>query len=291
MMKQILFVIGIIMMTFFFSCVNKNIDAMSSIERWQDKQILFPENPVFTCCLKDTVDYQFLPSEYKVLVYADSSGCISCKLQLHKWKELVDYTDSISEKNIPFLFFIHPRDKIEIKYLLQGYEFDIPVCIDLEDELKRLNNFKPDSILQVFLLDNNNRVLVYGNPLDDSEIKRAFFKHSTGEDHFIKTDLRTSAEVTKSELDFGLIDKAEVVKGLVGIKNTGNNPLYIVHVRTSCGCTVAKYDRFPVNTGDTIWMEIIRTPKGVGPFYEMVTIEFNSENNKPIRVRVRGNAK
>lgn len=295
MMKRILFVLGIVMMPLFFSCVDENngdeSDTMCSTQTWKGKQILFPENLIFTSYVTDTVDFQFLPSKYKVLVYADSSGCTSCKLQLNKWRKLIEYTDSVTGKEIPFLFFIHPKNKTEMKYLLRGYEFDIPICVDMEDKWKRLNHFchsKSDSILHVFLLDKNNRVLVYGNPLDDGEIKRMFFKHITGEDYPIKSTLTTTAEIIQPELDFGSFDKAEVKKGLVGIKNAGNNPLFIVDVRTTCGCTVVTYDKCPVKRGDTLWIEIEKTPKNVGFFNEMVTIKFNSENNQPVKVRVKG---
>lgn len=294
MMKHLLFVLGMIMMPFFFSCIGKKeedkSDAMRSMETWQGKQILFPENLIFTSYATDTVAFQFFPFDYKVLVYADSVGCTSCKLQLHRWKELIKYTDSVTGKKVPFLFFIHPQNKTEMKYLLQGYEFDVPVCIDFKDEWRRLNHFKSDSILHVFLLDKNNRVLVYGNPLDDDEIKRVFFKHIAGEGLFIKSDLNTSAEVIRPELDFGSFDKEEVKKGLVGIKNIGANPLFIVDVRTTCGCTVATYDKHPVKTGDTLWIEIKKTPRGAGFFNEIVTVSFNSESHQPVKVRVKGRA-
>ena len=51
----------------------------------------------FTRYLTDTTNFQIPQSEYKVLVYVDSIGCTSCKLQLHKWKELIEYTDSATQ--------------------------------------------------------------------------------------------------------------------------------------------------------------------------------------------------
>ena len=42
------------------------------VEEWQGKEVRFPENPVFTRQLNDTVDYRIPGMEYKVLVYVDS---------------------------------------------------------------------------------------------------------------------------------------------------------------------------------------------------------------------------
>lgn len=35
------------------------------VEKWQGKEVRFPENPVFTRQLGDTVNYRILEAEYK----------------------------------------------------------------------------------------------------------------------------------------------------------------------------------------------------------------------------------
>ena len=75
------------------------------VKEWQEKEIKFPENPVFTRFVNDTVDYRIPISNYKVVSYIDSLGCISCKLQLPKWKELIAQVDSLSNGTVPFLFY------------------------------------------------------------------------------------------------------------------------------------------------------------------------------------------
>lgn len=59
-------------------------DNRKEIERlvteWQGKEIIFPDDIIFTRYISDTVDYRIPDSEYKVLVYVDPLGCTSCKL-------------------------------------------------------------------------------------------------------------------------------------------------------------------------------------------------------------------
>ena len=97
-MKQILFTL--ILFPIFFSCQSEQKEKEKHItllvNEWQGKEIKFPKNPIFTRYLTDTTDFQIPQSEYKVLVYIDSTGCTSCKLQLHKWKEFIKYTDSVT---------------------------------------------------------------------------------------------------------------------------------------------------------------------------------------------------
>ena len=226
-----------------FSCHNEQKEKENKIAHlvteWQGKQIQFPENLTFTRYLTDTTDFQIPQSEYKVLIYVDSIGCTSCKLQLHKWKELIEYTDSVTQGKVPFLFFMHPKDAKEIRYLLKRDAFDRPVCIDIDDRLNKLNKFPADITFQTFLLDKDNKVTVLGNPVHNTAVKELYLKQITGKDSPNKNIPKTTAEATKTEIDFGTFDKSEIKETTIEVKNTGESPLVIVDVSTTCGCTRA----------------------------------------------------
>ena len=279
--------------TTFFSCHNEQKEKENKIahlvSEWQGKRIQFPENLTFTRYLTDTTDFQIPQSEYKVLIYVDSMGCTSCKLQLHKWKELIEYTDSVTQGKVPFLFFMHPKDKLEIQYLLRGNEFDLPVCIDLKNKLDKLNHFKTDTTLQVFLLDNNNKVIVTGNPINDTKTKELYLKQITGKDNPNKNIPKTTAETDQTEINFGTFDKSETKETTIEVKNTGESPLVIVDISTTCGCTAATYDKRPAKPGESLRVGIKMTPKDTGFFNETVTIKCNSIES--IKIKIRGQGK
>lgn len=116
------------LMTFLISCKENNHkqEITQIIQEWQGKEIVFPENIIFTQYGKDTIPFQISDSEYKVVIYVDSVGCTSCRLQLHKWKELIEEVDSLSNETVPVLFFFHPKDIREISYLLKRDDITIP---------------------------------------------------------------------------------------------------------------------------------------------------------------------
>lgn len=280
----------------FFSCKNEQKEKEKNIAQlvneWQGKQIVFPENPIFTRYLTDTTDFRIPQSEYKVLVYVDSIGCTSCKLQLHKWKALIEYTDSVTQGKVPFLFFFHSKDYKEIRYLLKSEGFYRPVCIDMDDQLNKQNKFPADMTFQTFLLDKDNKVTILGNPIHNTAIKDLYMKQITGKDNPNKKLLKTIAEVTQTVIDFGIFKKSETKQATIDIKNTGDNPLVIVDVSTTCGCTAATYDKQPAKPGETLRVGIKMTPKDTGFFDEVVTIKYNSINNKqPIKVSLKGNVR
>ena len=292
-MKTVL--LYILLITAFFSCDNeqkeKEKQILQLVNEWQGKQIVFPENTVFTRYLTDTTNYQIPQSEYKVLIYVDSIGCTSCKLQLHKWKELIEYTDSVTQNKVPFLFFFHPKDAKEIRYLLKRDGFDRPICIDLDDRLNKLNKFPADMTFQTFLLDKNNKVSVLGNPVHNTAVKDLYLKQITGKDTPNKNIPKTIAEASQTDIDFGTFDKSETKETTIEVKNTGNSPLVIVDVSTTCGCTAATYDKHPAKPGESLQVKIKMTPKDTGFFDEVVTVRYNSINNQPAKVKIKGNAK
>lgn len=285
----------LVLFPIFFSCKNEHKEKEKHISQlvneWQGKQILFPENAIFTRYLTDTTDYQIPQSDYKILVYIDSIGCTSCKLQLPKWKELIEYTDSMTQGKVPFLFFFHPKDNKEIRYLLKRGGFNLPVCIDRKDLLNKLNKFPADITFQTFLLDKNNKVTVLGNPVHNTAVKDLYLKQITGKDNLNKNLPRTTAEVTQTEIDFGTFDKSETKETTIEVKNTGESPLVIVDVSTTCGCTAATYEKQPAKPEEYLRVLIKMTPKDTGFFDEVVTVRYNSMNNQPVKVKIKGNAK
>ena len=154
------------------SCEESREEAIFRlVNEWNGKEVKFPSRSVFTIQGKDTVDFEFASADYKVVVYIDSVGCTSCKLQLPRWKELMAEVDSLTGGSIPFLFYFHPKDVKELRYLTRRDGFTYPVCFDGEDELNRLNRFPADMLFQTFLLDKDNKVVAMGSPVLNPNIK------------------------------------------------------------------------------------------------------------------------
>jgi hypothetical protein len=53
----------------------------------------------------------------------------------------------------------------------------------------------------------------------------------------------------KASHDFGNITQGDVVEKIFTFTNTGNQPLIITNVQTSCGCTTPEWPRNPIMPG------------------------------------------
>lgn len=281
----------IVLLAYFLVSCQESIKERSTrlIKEWEGKVIRFPVRSVFTVIGRDTVDFDFMDAKYKVVTYIDSTGCVSCKLQLNRWKQLIAKIDSVTHGNVPFLFYFHPKDIKELRYLTRRDNFIYPVCFDEKDEFNALNQFPDEMMFQTFLLDKDNRVLALGNPVLNPQIEKLYLKELTGKDKSTDTSV-TEMTIDQTEYDFGTFSMSERQECVFRITNTGSSLLMVQNVVTSCGCTKVEYDKRPVPPGQTIDLKVIYEAEESGRFTKVMIVYSNAETS-PVRLRIKGNAK
>lgn len=89
-------------------------------------------------------------------------------------------------------------------------------------------------------------------------------------------------ETAKMEFKSEVIDYGEIEKGSDGVRvfeftNTGNIPLVITNVRSSCGCTVPKKPEEPIQPGKTGEIQVKYNTTIVGPIRKTITVYSNAE--------------
>lgn len=244
------------------------------VEEWQGKEVRFPEKPVFTILLRDTVNYQIPESEYKVLVYVDSIGCTSCKLQLPKWKEFIACVDSVSGGQIPFLFFFQSKDNQELRYILRRDNFRLPVCVDSQNEFGKLNQFPSEQMFQTFLLDKDNRVKVIGNPIHNLSVKDLYLREIKGIQK-TETLAMTQLATDQEEYDMGTVEENTTKAQKVILRNLGTKPFRIKGITTSCDCTTAEYDWQEIEPNGQQEITVYYKAEQPGDFWRTIAIYGN----------------
>tara|TARA_R110002012_G_scaffold160904_1_gene322916 strand:+ start:510 stop:899 length:390 start_codon:yes stop_codon:yes gene_type:complete len=100
-------------------------------------------------------------------------------------------------------------------------------------------------------------------------------------------------ETAKIEFKSETIDYGEIKKGSDGIRvfeftNTGNVPLVIANVTSSCGCTIPKKPEEPIQPGETGEIQVKYNTKLVGPIRKTVTVYSNAEEaTKSLKIKGR----
>lgn len=259
---------------FFFSCSNvkkKQVEIL--VNEWNNKEICFPAHPVFTRQLTDTVLYRIPKSDYKVVVFVDSVGCVSCKLQLSRWKEFMHEVDSLSDGAVPFVFFFQSKDLRELRYILKCDGFSHPVCIDTDDEFNRLNHFPGEMMFQTFLVDSENRVKVIGNPIHNLSVKELYLKELTG----MKSNPLpvTIVHPDSTEYHYGTVGENQTESKKVILHNTGKEVFRIKGVTTSCDCMTVEYGWDEIQPGESAVLTVKYKAEEPGDFWRTITIYGN----------------
>ena len=258
----------------FLACQdNKKKQVEELVQEWQGKEIKFPNTPIFTRYVKDTIDYQIPVSDYKVVMYVDSIGCVSCKLQLSRWKEFIAQVDSVCDKKVPFLFFFQPKDNQDLRRILRIDNFSLPVCIDTEDRFNKLNHFPSEMMFQTFLLDKDNKVVVIGNPIHNLKVRDLYLQKIAG---ITVTELPETVLVSnQEEYDMGIVGKEETKAQQVILRNNGTEIFKLKGITTSCECTTTKQDWEEIAPGETATLTVYYKAEDPGDFYRTVTIYGN----------------
>ena len=92
----------------------------------------------------------------------------------------------------------------------------------------------------------------------------------------------------KSEHDFGTLLQGEVVSYSFHFTNTGNMPLIISEVGSSCGCTVGDYPREPIAPGKKGDIKVTYNSTGHHGFQSRTLTVMSNTNPAKTTLRIKG---
>jgi hypothetical protein len=96
---------------------------------------------------------------------------------------------------------------------------------------------------------------------------------------------------SEEKFDFGDIEQGEVVEHVFAFENTGNQPLVLSNVMTTCGCTVPAWPKEPIAPGANAELKVKFNSRGkIGIQNKVITIVSNAVNPRE-RIKIVTNVK
>ena len=104
--------------------------------------------------------------------------------------------------------------------------------------------------------------------------------------------INAQEKVAKIEFKTDVIDYGTIVKGANGLRifeftNTGDAPLIITKVKSSCGCTVPSWPEEPVMPGENGKIEVKYDTKRVMPIRKTITVTSNA-STPTVALKIKG---
>ncbi len=108
----------------------------------------------------------------------------------------------------------------------------------------------------------------------------------------ISLGLSAQDKVAKIEFKSKVIDYGTIEKGSDGVRvfeftNTGDAPLIISSVKSTCGCTVPKKPEGPIMPGDTGEIQVKYDTNRVNPIRKTITVISNADT-PTVALKIKG---
>ncbi len=107
--------------------------------------------------------------------------------------------------------------------------------------------------------------------------------------------VRAQEKTAKIEFKSETVDYGEIDKGSDGVRvfeftNTGEAPLIISKVSSSCGCTIPKKPEAPILPGATGEIQVKYDTNRVGPIRKAITVISNADTPTKV-LKIKGEVK
>ena len=175
--------LGIISLIFssliFVSCDSSKGKLQEKIQQMQSSKVLIPYEQM-SCWATDSLESadSGKKAKLKLIHDVDSAQCSTCYLlKITMFKELFDL-EKTTNNRFTNIFIIAPGIK-DKKRLLSEYMKDLlphTIFVDTAHVFVKSNPHIPEeNMFHTFLLDDSDNVVLVGNPITNSDIKKIFY--------------------------------------------------------------------------------------------------------------------
>ncbi len=156
------------------ACNSQERELQEKIEKLQSAAINIPYERM-TCWASDSI-FEVSPwnkANLKLVHYIDSATCSTCYLQKAARNELICRMEELSNNEFYNIFIINPDNKAKKRLEAEFRDKAIPqtIFVDSANVFTEVNpNIPSESMYHTFLLDENNKVILVGNPIANEKI-------------------------------------------------------------------------------------------------------------------------
>lgn len=164
-----------------FGCMSPKERTEEVIKEFKKEKVVLPYEDM-SCWINDSIQHNrpWEQAKLKLVIYVDSTNCSECTLKtMYMWKDFVE----MEQEYKPDFFLVYIfQTKKEIAPRALASEFKItelnhPMYIDSQSVFAKSNPHLPqESLYHIFLLDNENNVILVGNPLFNPQIEELLRK-------------------------------------------------------------------------------------------------------------------
>ena len=157
-----------------FAC-NSHEKEFQNIEAMQSEKTTIPYE-LMDCWANDSVTEvsPWKNAKYKLIHYIDSASCSSCYLQKVKINDFLFHMEELSNNEFYNVIILTPGSnaKKDLEHLFSEKLIPQTIFIDSANTFLQRNPHIPsETMYHTFLLDENDKAILVGNPITNKKIK------------------------------------------------------------------------------------------------------------------------
>lgn len=166
-------IIGFLFLSFLISsCNSKKKEMERTIDQWLGKELILAGQYKSFSIDRDSVKVEKLPQNtLQIVSYINALGCSTCLDQLAEWAR---FKHENTDYDISLTLVIAIADSKHLLYhnkkLLKAWDIDFVVYFDEKNLFNGNNKLPKNKLLNTFLVDSNNKILLVGTPLAHQKV-------------------------------------------------------------------------------------------------------------------------
>lgn len=167
-------IISIVGYIFFTACNNSKDKMQKKIQQMQSMSISIPYSKM-ECWFNDSLSSinRYEHTRLKLVHYVDSAQCTTCYLQNVMQDGRLINIEKQTKNNFVNIFIIEPSPRRK-QYLSSDYKNNLlpqVIFVDTAHIFMEKNKLPSETMYHTFLLDENNKIILVGNPLTNKKIE------------------------------------------------------------------------------------------------------------------------
>ena len=264
------------------SCHDMRKDDRNAVLNLSGRKIELPDSLAFM--IQDIpVEYDFSDADYKVLTYIDSKGCVTCRMKLMSWSDLVNEFKSIDGVDVNFLMILNTEVRDDIISGLKQNFFRHPVSFDSKGIFHYKNSLPSEHEYHTLLLDRDNRVIAVGNPVENPKImdiyRQVLIENGTE---------RTFELCARPVVALGVVNPGDTVSKQFTLVNNETRKMTIQTISPSWDCVSVTISSDIINPGDTAVITMNFIADSIPGYFSKYADIYYREKDSPEHLLVHG---
>lgn len=182
-----------------------------------------------------------IQTDYWIIQYVDSAGCVTCGLKLNEWSKLADEFQRDPNIDVRILIIVASSDKRLVKNIMKETNYKGLIALDNIGDFRVVNKLSKNRKYRTFALNPDREIIALGNPISNNKMYLVY-QRAISSDAGLESENYSVPDVVcdVSSVNLGLVKQS--AEHSFRLFNPKTQPIVMSACVLSCDCLEYNYD-------------------------------------------------